>query len=143
MSYNSDFERAFMERSLELVQNYHGPYDATLLLNCLLGLLVVPKEACLQAIPPDPIDELGTWGISPRSIKDFGTWRNEDHNPHNLRGLVWRLRNAISHFRFSPIPQRGEVRAFKFSDESGFRAEVPLDELRELVTRLAKKLKEM
>ena len=58
MSYNSDFERAFIERSLTLVQEYRGPFDATLLLNCLLGLLVVPKESCLAAIPQVPITEL-------------------------------------------------------------------------------------
>jgi hypothetical protein len=60
VSYNSDFERAFIERSLALVQQYSGPYDAALLLNCLLGLLVVPKESCLAAIPETPIADLKT-----------------------------------------------------------------------------------
>jgi hypothetical protein len=55
MSFNSDFERAFMDRSLLLVKEYNGPYDATILLNCLLGLLIVPKEGCLSAIPAEPI----------------------------------------------------------------------------------------
>ena len=55
MSYNSNFERAFIERSLALVQEYKGPFDATLLLNCLLGLLVVPKKSCLAAIPLAPL----------------------------------------------------------------------------------------
>jgi hypothetical protein len=143
MSFNSDFDRAFMERSLELVKNYKGPYDATILLNCLLGLLIVPKEQCLQAIPTAPIDELKEWGISPTAIINKGNYGSEDNNPSNLRGLVWRLRNAIAHFRFEPIPDRGEVKAFRFNDRSGFEAEIPLDELRELVERLAKRLKEM
>ena len=34
MSYNTDFDRAFMERSLSLIKEYKGPFDATLLLNC-------------------------------------------------------------------------------------------------------------
>jgi HEPN pEK499 p136 len=143
MSFNSDFDRAFMERSLELVKQYRGPYDATLLLNCLLGLLIVPKEACIHAIPKDPISNLRSWGISPDSIKDFGHSNSEDSNPRNLRGLVWHLRNAVAHFRFEPRPTRGEVKAFHFSDESGFRATVKLDELRVFVERLAYKLKEM
>lgn len=143
MSFNSDFERAFMERSLELVQRYEGPYDATLLLNCLLGLLIVPKESCLKSIPCEPIDELRKWGISPSAIEDHGRSNGEDDDPRNLRGLVWHLRNAIAHFRFEPRPDRGEVEAFHFHDKSGFRATVQIDELRVFVERLAEQLREM
>ncbi len=143
MSFNSDFEKAFMERSLELVKGYKGPYDATILLNCLLGLLIVPKETCINAIPLDSIDDLSKWGISRTSIKQLGTWKGSNDNPNTLRGLVWHLRNAVAHFRFRPIPATGEVKAFHFHDQSGFEAEVKLEELRVFVERLAKKLKEM
>ena len=128
MSYNSDFERAFIQRSLALVQEYRGPFDATLLLNCLLGLLVVPKESCLKEIPLDPITELEKWGISPSAIKTFGRSKELDRDPRNLRGLVWHLRNAVAHFRFRPVPPHGEVTAFNFQDESGFEATVPLND---------------
>jgi len=143
MSYNSDFERAFMERSLLLVKEYKGPYDATILMNCLLGLLIVPKESCLKAIPTDPIDNLRKWGISPSSIEDFGKSSDTDNDPRTLRGLVWHLRNAVAHFRFEPRPERGNVKAFHFHDQSGFRATVELNELRDFVEKLANKLKEM
>ena len=137
MSFNSDFERAFIERSLALVQEYKGPFDATLLLNCLLGLLVVPKESCLAAIPKTPVSQLGEWGISPSVIKSYGKSHGENDDPNHLRGLVWRLRNSVAHFRFRPLPSRGEVVAFRFEDQSGFQAEVPLAELRVFVERLA------
>lgn len=143
MSYNSDFERAFIERSLALVQEYKGPYDATLLLNCLLGLLVVPKESCLAAIPMDPITELQKWGISPSAIKSFGKSNGPNDDPRTLRGLVWHLRNAVAHFRFKPIPECGEVTGFQFHDHSGFEVTVPLSELRVFVERLARHLKEL
>lgn len=143
MSFHSDFEREFMDRSLRLVKEYKGPYDASILLNCLLGLLIVPKEACLKAIPTDPIGDLRKWGVSPDSIKNFGKSKGPNDDPRTLRGLVWHLRNAIAHFRFKPIPERGEVKAFHFDDESGFEAEVGIKELREFVERLAVKLKEM
>src|SRR4051794_33161821 len=42
MSYVGPFEREFMKRTLTIVKEYQGEYDATLLLNCLLGLLIVP-----------------------------------------------------------------------------------------------------
>ena len=44
MSYLSDFERSFSDHTLQLVRGYEGPFDATLMVNCLLGLLVVPKD---------------------------------------------------------------------------------------------------
>lgn len=143
MSYNSDFERAFIERSLALVQEDKGPYDAALLLNCLLGLLVVPKESCLAAIPMDPINELQKWGISPSAIKSFGSSNGPNDDPRTLRGLVWHLRNAVAHFRFKPIPECGEVTDFQFHDRSGFEATIPLSELRVFVERLACHLKEL
>jgi HEPN pEK499 p136 len=143
MSYNSDFERAFIERSLALVQEYKGPFDATLLLNCLLGLLVVPKESCLAAIPQVPIAELKEWGIDPKAIKSFGKFNGPNNDPQNLRGLVWRLRNAVAHFHFRPVPSRGEVTAFSFHDESGFKAVVSLSELRLFVERLASHIRNL
>ena len=159
MSYNSDFERDFIQRSLDLVKEYKGSRDATLLLNCLLGLVVVPNETCLGKLPKDRIDDSGKWGISPDAIQCWGSWDKADgksqcencdwplqngrKNPTTLRTLVKHLRNAVTHFRFRPISERGEVKAFHFCDRSGFRAEVELSELREFVERLAKKLKVM
>lgn len=141
MSFNSDFERAFIQRSLILVQEYEGPYDATLLLNCLLGLLIVPKESCLAAIPDTPISQLHSWGIAPKAITSFGRWDGPNNDPNNLRGFVWRLRNAVAHFRFKPVPSQGEVTAFNFKDQSGFEATIQLAELRVFVDRLASHIK--
>lgn len=42
------FRKVVHEHTLALVQEYKGGLDATLLINCLLGLLVVPKETVLQ-----------------------------------------------------------------------------------------------
>jgi HEPN family protein len=50
VQFEKQFERDFMRRTLKLVQDYQGPYDATLLLNCLLGLLIVTKETSLNSI---------------------------------------------------------------------------------------------
>jgi hypothetical protein len=46
MSYNSDFQKEFIERSLGLINSYAGNFDVTNLINCLLGLLVVPHAVC-------------------------------------------------------------------------------------------------
>jgi hypothetical protein len=162
----TDFERDFMRRTVELVRDYRGPFDATFLLNCLLGelrspdttsetlenpalgevvsgLLIVPAERSLNAIPEDGVETLSKWGISPSCVKSFGRFRsrgpvNESVDaPKTLRRLVKALRNSIAHFRFAPISQAGEVVGFRFEELNGFEAEIPLPELREFVERLS------
>lgn len=135
MEYAQQFERDFMRRTLELVTSYHGPYDATNLLNCLLGLLIVPKETSIDRIPDEPITELGRWGISPDSIKSFG--RNR---PKTVRQVVWSLRNAVAHFRFKPLHREHKCVGFEFHDQSGFRAVIDNEQMRVFIQRLAEHL---
>ena len=142
----TDFERDFMRRTLELMRGYGGPYDATFLLNCLLGLLIVPHETSLNAIPEVGVEALSQWGISPDCVKSFGKFRRpgptreEVDAPRTLRRLVKGLRNSVAHFRFEPVHRDGEVYGFRFNDLSGFRAEIPLAELRVFVERLSARL---
>ena len=142
MEYAEEFERDFMKRTLSLVQTYTGPHDATLLLNCLLGLLIVPKETALERIPTEPIASLANWGISPSSISVIAKQTNRNNQPDTLRGVVHSLRNSVAHFRFKPIHKNGTVEAFRFTDLSGFDATIPLEEMRQFVERLAKHLHE-
>lgn len=72
MEYAEQFELDFMRRTLEVLDTYRGEYDATILVNCLLGLLIVPKEKSFEKIPDSPIGDLSNWGISPSSIKRLG-----------------------------------------------------------------------
>ena len=72
MEFAEEFEYDFMKRTLSLMQSYSGPFDATLLLNCLVGLLIVPRETAFDRIPLDPISSHSTWGLSPGSIITVG-----------------------------------------------------------------------
>jgi len=136
MEYEQEFERDFMRRTLELLKQYSGPFDATLLLNCLLGLLIVPRETSLDKIPLDPVEKLSEWGISPSSIRNFGRASASG----TLRGLVRSLRNAVAHFNFRPLHRDGNVTGFAFSDRSGFDAAISLPEVKEFVQRLSSHL---
>ncbi len=141
MEYEEQFEPDFMRRTLSLLREYAGPYEATLLLNCLLGLLVVPKETFIKKIPEHPISDLKKWGISPSSIKSVGKRTGENPHPDTLRGVVWNLRNAVAHFGVTPLHQRGECIGFEFRDDkAGFTAEISVGELREFVEKLAEHL---
>jgi hypothetical protein len=142
MEYEPDFARSFMQRTLTLATEYQGPLDATLLVNCLLGLLVVPKESLLEKIPKVAFSEIRDRGISPSSVKRFGKCNpGQEHEP-DLRQLVQRLRNAVAHFRLEPIHLDGEVRGYSFSDQNGFHAELELAEIKAFVLKLAAHLRD-
>lgn len=139
MSYLDDFEHSFMQHTLEIVRDYKGHFDATILINCLLGLLVIPKERFLEAILLDPLSKLSKWGINPDSIKRIGKKTRKNKNPDTLRGFVYDLRNSVAHFRLKPNPATKKVHSFEFTDreEDGFHAVIKLEEMRDFVERLA------
>ena len=140
MTYTVDFEHSFMQYTLKIVRDYHEDFPATLLLNCLLGLLIVPRETSFETIPDEPIANLSKWGIDPKSIIRMGRVHQNNAQPDTLRELVRRLRNAVAHFRIEPIPKTEEVKSFRFTDENGFHAVIKLKELRVFVERLAEHL---
>jgi len=141
MSYLDNFEHSFMQHTLKILQAYEGLFGATILVNCLLGLLVVPKETSLDAIPDDPLADLAKWGISPGSIKRIGKPTKANRRPDTLRGLVHNFRNSVAYFDLKPIPRTDEVHSFEFTnDKIEFLAVIKLSEMREFVTRLAQYL---
>jgi len=137
MEYAKDFEKDFMKRTLEIVREYNGRYDATILVNCLLGLLVVPKERIFDRIPNEDICNIAKWGIKLDSIKKYGKCSCGDKHPKTLRQLVRSLRNSVAHFRITPIHADNKVSGYAFKDSSGFAAELSLPELSDFVQRLS------
>lgn len=138
MSYLSNFERSFSQHTLALVQEYKGDFAATFLINCLLGLLIVPKETVLKAIPITPLTDLDEWGISPLAVRNPGFAKGKnDPDPNTLRGLVFNMRHSVAHFHVKPVPADGEVHSFEFKNERGLHAVVSIAELREFVSRLS------
>lgn len=140
MYYDPDFARSFMKRTLAIAQDYDGPHDATLLINCLLGLLVIPHEKLLEKIPEDSIQNVGKWGISPNSIRNVGKCNLGHKHDLNLRQVVRQLRNSVAHFRIQPLHEGKEVSGFSFKDRSGFHAELSIVELKSFVSKLAEYL---
>ena len=135
MSYNSKFQKDFIERSLFLVENYTGCFDATILINCLVGLVIVPKE-CFKLKLTCPINEISKWGIPKTEIKSQTKF-------YNLNKFIRCLRNAVSHAHFKPIPESGEVTAFKFWDNGGFDITMTLVQLKVFAKRLAATIKDL
>lgn len=93
-------ETEFIERTLKVIAqyevrqkeyNFDEQYNHTLLINCLLGLIVLPKERTISYLPTDRllITLKTDMGIS---ISTF--------NPDfiYLKDLIVALRHAIAHF---------------------------------------------
>ena len=140
MSYLSDFDHSFMQRTRLILNDYKGEYDATLLINCLLGLLIVPKEIFLKSIPEDPLSTITSWGIDGSSIRHPGNVTCNNPKPNTIRGFVINLRHSVAHFSLEPISDKGYVHAFGFTNESEFHAVISLAEICNFVWKLAERL---
>jgi len=141
MEYESDFYLCFMERTQQNLDSYEGGYDATQLLNSLLGLLIVPKEKLFDQIPDTSLNEL-----SPSEWGDVSSWVTQNingdlghGNTSTLRQFVRKLRNSVAHFHITPHHESGVVRGFRFAYGS-FNAEIPEGELKKFVKQLASTL---
>ena len=100
MGAYEDLEYEFVERSLKLIKQYDGiwpkfpfkeQYNYTLLINCLLGLIVMPKERIVHYIPKEK--------LTPETKKKIGiedSWINDDIK--DLKDLIISLRHSIAHF---------------------------------------------
>lgn len=101
----------FVRQTLDLIEQYEGlrsqshfdqQYNHTLLTNCLLGLIVLPKEKALTYIPNTRIafiKALEGWGIK----KSFFNPQIKD-----TRELFHRLRNSVAHFDIDFISETAE-----------------------------------
>lgn len=109
--YCKPIEKSFVCRTNKLIQEYNGRYDATLLLNCLLGLLVVPfekynahcKDVGRTSAIRDQFDQLQADG----RYNSYGY----DYDDFDILRC---LRNSIAHFNVESICDGGITSGFKF-----------------------------
>lgn len=92
-------DRDFIERTLSLIDQYRELikslkpeeiYDHTLLLNCFLGLIILPHEIHFSYLPKDK--DFAKWGLTTSKICDSSA--------SDIRELVRKLRNSAAHFSF-------------------------------------------
>ncbi len=120
--------------TLDLARGYHGPHEATNLVNCLLGLLLLTPEPLLARLPETPLSRLRGWGISSRTMQSRG--RGTRH-PKTLRQLVRSLRESAGQVVLRGSNGHGTVSALEFGDPREPKAVIGADDLRRFVERLA------
>lgn len=114
-------EMEFIERTLALLDQYEElkegfpferQYNHTLLTNCLLGLIVLPKEKIFDQIIDAPLETLKDYGLVHSYINpDLETTRVFFH----------RLRNAVAHFGIEFLSETPDflIDKIKFTDVRG------------------------
>ena len=139
-----EYERhhiTFISRTMQLLNQYQTSiigkvpkseeFEVTLLINCLLGLLIVPNEQCYNKIPLTDFVDLHSWGILPEYVT------LPDAQVNNLRQLVRLLRNCTAHGSVTPKGTGREIPDLIFEDnQSDFRAIIPEKNLKLFVTKL-------
>ncbi len=105
MGNYKDIEHDFIDRTMKLIAQYESilhkypfeqQYNYTLLLNCLLGIIVIPKETVFSHIP-NPI-------ITTELLKQMGLVNSFINKRYrNFRDLIRDLRNSIAHGSFEII----------------------------------------
>jgi hypothetical protein len=105
MGNYKDIEHDFIDRTMKLIAQYETilhkypfeeQYNYTLLLNCLLGIIVLPKERLYTHIPNPKITEQlkAEMGLNQSTL---------NVNYTHLRDLIHGLRNAIAHYNFEIV----------------------------------------
>ena len=107
----TNFEIDFIERTKNLVIEYNGEYKLTNLLNCLIGLIILPNERAQDDFPMVWDEEIKDLPIYPDlKILSFEPIQKIDRQsgkityyPKTLKFFLKKLRNGIAHQNIKPI----------------------------------------
>lgn len=142
MGIYGNIDTDFAKRTLKIIEQYDhakqlGPenFEVTLLVNCFVGLLILPHERRINLIPDVGLDELAKWSIDPTFIKDWGRMKKGERK--TLRQLVRRLRNSVAHFQIEAEGTAQDIERLKFSDQNGFRATIPVTNVKAFLKQFA------
>lgn len=92
-----------VSRTKEILMREHEvKYDKTLLLNCSLGLLIIPQQEGKnnKAIEVDEVASYAIWGIDPSNIRP--------NNCSIISEIARHIRNSLAHGRFDIVDCNGD-----------------------------------
>ncbi len=134
MSMYLQQEFDFIQRTKIIIEQYDEhfcnkntdmKFDVTLLLNCMVGLLILPHTYWFGYLPKELISK-AQWGIHPDNISfiKIGETKSVDE-------VTRHLRNSLSHYRFQVFKdENNEINEIYFEDrdekEKTFEANIPI-----------------
>ena len=138
MGYNK-LENDLPKRTFDILENYKGEYEVTLLINCLVALLILPWERFRDQIPDVDIGTLRKWGLERKHVKKIRC----NLCGYNLKEIVLHMRNATAHMNIKTInDNNNEIERLIFKDRSGFILEIPVENLKIFVIKLTQSVVE-
>jgi len=123
MGNYTNIETDFIQRTIRLIEQYNElianhdfaeQLNYTLTINCLLGLIVMPKERVITFIPNDVLTEAYKRDLGfEQSVIGQGITR--------FRDLIHQLRNSIAHFKIEVESENDDflVDYLVFNHENG------------------------
>jgi hypothetical protein len=144
MSNYTNQNRDFVVRTKELLEQYkksqipsEKKYEVTLLLNCCVGLLMLPRTECYEHFPDESVSEKD-WGIDPENISII------EGNKKTVPEVARHIRNSVAHYRFVANDDSNTISSIKFEDidtrnnnEKTFEATIPVNCLRTFLYKTA------
>ncbi len=143
MSHYKNQEVDFINRTKTIIEQYDSfqiaekeKFEVTLLLNCLIGLLIIPQQHWFECLPTELVSQKA-WGINPKQISKI-----KDGETKNIKDVARHLRNSIAHYEFVVFDNSSnKISSVKFKDKDRnrnitFEAIIPLPNLRQFTTKL-------
>lgn len=143
MSHYKNQELDFINRTKAIIKQYDSfqivekeKFEVTLLLNCLVGLLILPQQHWFDSLPTVIVSQK-EWGINPNHISSI-----KEGETKNIKDIARHLRNSIAHYEFVAFDNSSnQISSIKFKDKDRegnitFEAIIPLPNLRQFANKL-------
>ena len=149
---DNGFISEFFERTLKIIKQYDefgfspkDNYNATLLCNCLMGILVYPEQEYYKKIDETFLTDAAKLLLD-NSVKKLGVKKRADEN--DIQYIFRRMRNAVSHrhvkFPKSNIKTDTTIKSICFYDDVDyenkknledyeFKMEIQIDDLKDIL----------
>ncbi len=150
MSHYTKGEFDFVKRTLKIIKQYDSmftkgideKYEITLLINCFIGLVIIPHERWINDIDASRVnsDDL----MIPKNYISFIS------DTYNFKNVTTHLRNSAAHGKIQPRSKDfgkkkkithlniKDFKAKKYGGEKTFEAEIPIRRIETLAKDIGK-----
>jgi hypothetical protein len=136
MEYKDRFEKEILTRTLNIWDNYSGPFEETLFLNLCVGLLIIPKESLYNQLPTEEVS-ISNWDIDPSWIT------LEKNNDKTVKTTIRHIRNAIAHNGIAFVGQNAVIACVEIEDkdisrQTSFTMRLDISNFKDFVLKVAR-----
>ena len=112
MTEYTDFPKDFVNRTKANLKKYIGEYDVTNIINNSLGLIIIPHEHLIDALPNYIFSEIDKkYGINIRNI------HYEKDKNYSLKNIIKHIRNGLAHGRIEQMTRNKEISGIRIYDK--------------------------